>query len=326
MEFARRVQSFSESEAMLLLQEDSLEYNYKSSKALGALNSARCLVHNVFGFTGGRVDQAKTCMYMYQIVLCFVSRSLTVKGAALQDVMEDEQFHRSLITVCLEVVAFLYRDEDGRFSEGFPVLTNIVHRSSHLPEFLACLDWFVLGFGNCQCWGGGEIRIPILLMDYLSIVRDAILEEGIVCTQCNLLMHESPPSSLLSYAVRNVVLYLDQKVEQLVCKLRESDLGLSSGCLIRASKHMLGVILRSRLDLLLESTCCSLLVVCSVYCTSRVAGRELRFSLLAEICGLKKDIHSHRSFYNEKFLPLVYSFREIELYGAYLKDWDPPMI
>ena len=133
--WTRHVHAFCESEKMLVLQESTLDYNCNKSQALAALNAARVMVHNVYGFTGRRAELAKTTMYLYQTTLLHVVRVVQTAHSSHSvrlrphAIMGDTDFHLALITVCLEVSAFVYREDDGRFSHGFPLLTNTVQQA-----------------------------------------------------------------------------------------------------------------------------------------------------------------------------------------------------
>jgi hypothetical protein len=385
--WVRHVQAFSESETLFRLQEEILDYHYKNRKALNALNIARVMVHNVFGFTGRRADQAKTSMYLYQITLVYVAHRLggrttpsvlapsrqgrqmknkvdttDTKDAdgrkeLIQGVMEDERFHSALITVCLEMCAFVYRDEDGRFSDGFPVLTNALQQGGHLPEFLACLDWFAQAFGlrsfflsdwasssrfvdtfdasdneiGFLCHHYSPLFMPMALRDYVHLISDAVVDKGLFGPADTSLARKSMmtqrttvpvlsserSSSLVSYCLRCALFYLHGKTGELVRQAwtpGEDVLEDPREPFIRATQHMVDVLVRERLDILFGAAC-SLVAVCCAFCTGKLLGlKEVR---LAALCASAKIPASEaRTFYNDVFLPVVYCFEEHRLFNV----------
>ena len=316
------------------------------------------MVHNVFGFTGRRADQAKTSMYLYQMTLVHVSLSLRggcakqtapksksdTPGMTIitttQRVMEDDAFHKALITVCLEVCAFVYRDDDGRFGDGFPVLTNVVEQGGRLPELLACLDWFSQAFG-----GRGDLpsryslAMPPCLADYVDLIADVVVDRGLfgesgdfegshaVAVGSLLISPEHPPV-LISYCLRSTLLYLHTKIEFIIRRAWRSACGddidehtaeawgadESRAAVSNATQRMVGFLLRERLDVLFGSTC-SLIAVCCAFCTGKVLGCDrTRFGRLCSAAGLSSGVA--REFYNTIFLPVVYGFERERLFGA----------
>jgi hypothetical protein len=365
--WARRVHAFSESATMLRLQEEL--GNYKNSKALGALNAARVMVHNVFGFTGRRAEQAKTSMYMYQMTLVHVAGSLRhgrrcstgddddddddgsggsggggsgsgeeSSSAIIQRVMEDERFHAALITICVELCAFVYRDDDGRFGGGFPVVTNVVEQGGNLPELLVCLDWFAQAFRGSDGpgdRGGGltTVGMPSALADYVDLISDAVVDRGLF-GDCATIGSPPPvmtspgrPPALVSYCLRSVLFYIHAKAEHVILRAwaRHSDACDGTGgsgetdgtdadraAVIGATRRMVDVLIRERPDVVFGATC-SLIAVCCAFCTGKVLGSQVAFK---GVCGAAElSPGAARAFYNEVFLPVVYGFEHDRLYG-----------
>ena len=319
--WVRHVQAFCESETMLQLQEETL--SYKDSKALAALNGARVMVHNVFGFTGRRAEQARITMYFYQMTLVYVGSS--ARRRRIQDVMEDMGFHLALVTVCCEVCAFVYREEDGRFSPGFPVLTNSVQQADRLPEALVCLDWF------CQCFRSqkASLSLPHSLQDYVDAMFDAVIDRGLfgdadmlfgTTTNSVPLLAPGRPASLVSYCIRHVLLYLHAKIEHVICQAWQDTRGHGRDHLIEKARLLMDVLIRERMDVLFGSTC-SLVVMCCVYCSGKVWGEHLGFGDVCQAAGVTWSRWSVHKFYNEEFLPIVYGFELDMLHGVMMNQY-----
>ena len=314
--WARHVQAFCESETMLRLQEETL--TYKDSKALGALNAVRVMVHNVFGFTGRRAEQAKMSMYLYQMTLVYVGSA--ARRRWIQDVMGDEVFHLALVTVCCEVCAFVYREEDGRFSSGFPVLTNSVQQADRFPEMLVCFDWF------CQCFCSHEahLSLPFVLQDYVDTISDVVIDRGLFGNAELLfsvngmatvpLLAPGRPASLVSYCLRHVLFYLHAKIEHVIFQAWHGAHGHERGHLIRKTCLLMDALIRERMDVLFGSTC-SLVVVCCVFCSGKVWGEKLGFGEVCRAASVTSSRSAAHKFYNEEFLPIVYGFELNLLHG-----------
>ena len=312
--WARHVHAFCESETMLRLQEETLAY--RDGKALGALNAARVMVHNVFGFTGRRAEQAKTSMYLYQMTLVHVGSR--ARRPWIQDVMDDEVFHLALITVCCEVCAFVYRDEDGRFSPGFPVLTNSVQQADRYPEALVGFDWLSRCFRSHKA----HLSLPRSLQDYVDTISDAVIDRGLfggahmlfgTATDSVPLLAPGRPASLVSYCLRHVLLYLHSKIDLVIFQTWRDAHGHDRDHLIQRTRLLMDALIRQRMDVLFGSTC-SLVVVCCVFCSGKVWGEELGFGEVCRAAGVASARSAAHKFYNEVFLPIVYGF-ELDMFN-----------
>ena len=313
--WVRHVEAFCESETMLRLQEETL--TYKDSTALSALNGARVMVHNVFGFTGRRAEQARMTMYLYQMTLVYVGSS--ARRRRIQDVMDDKVFHLALVTVCCEVCAFVYREEDGRFSPGFPVLTNSVQQADRLPEALVCFDWF----GRCFRSHQPHLSLPPSLQDYVDTIADTVIDRGLfgdgdmlfgTATNSVPLLAPGRPASLVSYCLRHVLAYLHAKIEYVIFQAWEGALGHERDHLVGKAGLLMDALIRERMDVLFGSTC-SLVVMCCVFCSGKVWGEQLGFGEVYHAAGVTLSRLAAHKFYNEEFLPIVYGFELDMLHG-----------
>lgn len=217
-----------------------------------------------------------------------------------REVGSDALFHEYVALVCCEACAFVYSDHDKRFSGGFPLLLRISGQESGMAEFLIGLDWLIRAFhedGWARQYRSKGLEMPKILLGYLHIIRDRVLEQGIFgqksswyerATRAQSVMEASmlPPSDddyrICTYCVRHFASMIESRTRVLVNNLAFGNVFLE--CSWRKKERMstsMAAAVLKLLDTLLTNhfgivfyTHATAIILSSIFCTVRVDSIE----------------------------------------------------
>jgi hypothetical protein len=235
-----------------------------------------------------------------------------------REVGMDALFHEFIALVCCEACAFAYSDHDTTFAGGFPLLLKRSGRREGMAEFLIGLDWLIQSFGEdgwARQYLNEGLEMPKILLGYLYIVRDRILEQGIFgqgsswyerATRAQSAMEASmvPPGDddyrICTYCVRHFASMMESRSRVLVNHLCFGNVFLECSWRKkeRMSQSMAAAVLKL-LDSLLTNhfgivfyTHATAIILCSIFCTVRfikvvVAQNKL---FMAFLCAMQAKV------------------------------------